>query len=115
MIEKTIGTIQGKANNLQYLSEQTHEVNVFVIGRGILELDEQTFNDANPFINGRAIETLDAETVCDRQGWFELKTFLLNELREVTAFKVGTTQIEIYVVGLLEGYIVGVRSFAVET
>jgi len=115
MVEKTIGSIQRAADNLQYVSEQTHDVNVFVIGRGVLELNEETFNDANPFINGRAIETLDAGTICDRQGWDELKNYLTTELRELTAFKVGTTQREIYIVGLLDGYIVGVRSFAIET
>lgn len=115
MLKTIVGEIQTKADSLQYLSEQTHEVNVFVIGRGITELDEQTFNDANPFINGMAIQTLDAETILDRQEWFELKTLLLNELMHLIAFKVGTVKLEVYIVGLRDGHIVGVRSLAIET
>lgn len=112
----TLGTIQAEAEEVQYLSEQTHDVNSFVIARSVTTLNQTTFQNANPFIFGKSIETFDAADICDRQGvdWATLKNILVN-LTDATAFKVGSIQREVYIVGLLNGHIVGVRTFAIET
>lgn len=115
MLNTIITDIQCEAEKIVYLSEQTHEVNLFIIGRTITQLNAEIFESANPILRGRVIETLDAEVICDTQNWFDLKNVMTTYLTNLKAFKVGLIRREVYVVGLYKGRIIGVRSFAIET
>jgi len=112
--------IQDRADNLNYISEQDWDVNVFVIARQITQLSPANFQAANPFIAFQPIEEIDVEVFFSRpslqtQGWTNLKNYLEANLTQLKVFKVGDVRREIYVVGLFQGHIIGVRTFAVET
>ncbi len=112
--------IQDRADNLNFISEQDWDVNVFVIGRNITQLSSANFQAANPFIVYQPIEEIDVEVFFSRPGlqtqeWTSLRNCLEANLAQLTVFKVGDVRREVYVVGLFNGHIVGVRTFAVET
>ena len=112
--------IQDRADNLNFISEQDWDVNVFVIARQITQLSPATFQAANPFIAYQPIEEISVEVFFSRpslqtQEWTNLRNYLEANLAQLTVFKVGDVRREVYVVGLFNGHIVGVRTFAVET
>jgi hypothetical protein len=112
--------IQDRADNLNYISEQDWDVNVFVIGRNITILSPANFQAANPFIAYQPIEEINVEVFFSRpslqtQAWINLKNYLEANLTQLEVFKVGDVRREVYVVGLFQGHIIGVRTFAVET
>lgn len=112
--------IQDRADNLNYISEQDWDVNVFVIARQITQLSPANFQAANPFIFSEPIEEIDVEVFFSRpslqtQEWTNLRNYLEANLAQLTVFKVGDVRREVYIVGLFNGHIVGVRTFAVET
>ncbi len=112
--------IQDRADNLNYISEQDWDVNVFVIGRNITILSPANFQAANPFIAYQPIEEINVEVFFSRpslqtQAWINLKNYLEANLTQLEVFKVGDVRREVYVVGLFQGHIIGVRIFAVET
>jgi len=112
--------IQDRADNLNFISEQDWDVNVFVIGRNITQLSPANFQAANPFIFSEPIEEIDARIFFSRpslqtQEWTNLRNYLEANLAQLTVFKVGDVRREITLVGLFQGHIVGVRTFAVET
>ena len=112
--------IQDRADSLNYISEQDWDVNVFVIGRNITQLSPANFQAANPFIFSEPIEEIDVEVFFSRpslqtQEWTNLRNYLEANIAQLHVFKVGDVRREVYVVGLFQGHIVGVRTFAVET
>jgi hypothetical protein len=112
--------IQDRADSLNYISEQDWDVNVFVIARQITQLSPANFQAANPFIFSEPIEEIDVDIFFSRpslqtQEWTNLRNYLEANLAQLTVFKVGDVRREVYVVGLFNGHIVGVRTFAVET
>ena len=112
--------IQDRADNLNYISEQDWDVNVFVIARQITQLSPANFQAANPFIAFQPIEEIDVEVFFSRpslqtEAWTNLKNYLEANLTQLKVFKVGDVRREVYVVGLFQGHIIGVRTFAVET
>ncbi len=112
--------IQERADNLNYISEQDWDVNVFVIARQITQLSPANFQAANPFIAYQPIEEIDVEVFFSRpslqtQAWTNLRNYLEANLAQLTVFKVGEVRREVYIVGLFQGHIIGVRTFAVET
>ena len=115
-----VAGIQDRADNLIYISEEDWDVNVFVIGRNVLVLNIETFQAANPFVAFEPIEEIEIESFFSRlenrdAAWTNLRNYLEANLTEVKVFKIGNVRRDVYVVGLFNGHIVGIRTFAVET
>lgn len=119
-VSALLAAIQRRAEPLVYISEQESDVNAFIIGRNIRTLNAETFRAANPKLLFEPIEDFDKATFfarLERQDarWTRLRRFLETRLEQIRVFKAGDRRRDIYVVGLLDGHIVGVRTFAVET
>lgn len=115
-----VAGIQQRADNLVYISEEDWDVNVFVVGRNISVLDTETFRLANPKIFYEPIEDFPVDVFFWRlekrdAAWTRLRNYLEANLTGLKVFKVGTVRRDIYAVGLFQGHIVGIRTFAVET
>ncbi len=115
-----VAGIQERADNLTYISEQDWDVNVFVIGRNISALNAETFLAANPFVAYEPIEEIPVDDFFSRLenrdvAWTNLRNYLEANLTSLKVFKVRTIRREVYAVGLFQGHIVGIRTFAVET
>ena len=117
-----LGAIQDLAKEVQFVSEQTHEVNAFVVGRYQSTLSASSFKAANPSLQNETVTAGSFDDVISNQenldssgAWSNLRTYLEENLSNVVLLKTGSTRREVYAVGLLDGHIVGVRSFAVET
>lgn len=115
-----VAGIQERADNLNYISEQDWDVNVFVIGRNVSVLNAETFQAANPFIAFESIEEIPVDDFFARlekrdAAWTNLRNYLEVNLSSLKVFKAGTIRREVYAVGLFQGHIVGIRTFAVET
>ncbi len=114
--------IQERADSLNYISEEDWDVNVFVIGRNVSVLNVETFRLANPQIFYEPIEEFDVDLFFSRLekrdksgGWSNLRNYLEANLTQLTVFKVGDVRRDVYAVGLFQGHIIGIRTFAVET
>ena len=112
--------IQERADNLVYISEQNWDVNAFVIGRNVSVLDAETFRSRYPQILFEPIEDFPADYFWARLeqqdgSWTRLRNYLETNLTQIHVFKVGNVRRDIYVVGLFDGHIVGIRTFGVET
>ena len=115
-----LGGIQERAENLIYISEEDWDVNAFVIGRNVSTLNAQTFKQANPKVLYETVEDFpvnDFFTRLENQDyrWTRLRNYLEANLTQIHIFKIGDIRRDVYVVGLFDGHIVGVRIFAVET
>lgn len=112
--------IAERADNLVYISEQDWDVNVFVIGRNISLLDTKTFRAAYPHILGKEIEEFPLDVFFTRlekqdKSWKNLRNYLESNVTQIHVFKIGDTRRDIYVVGLFQGHIVGIRTCSIET
>lgn len=119
-VSDAVKAIQEKAENVSFVSEQTHEVNVYVAGRNVSSLTAANFKSANARLQNETVSagSFDDEISAQQDidsNWQTLRDYLENNLSSVSFFKTGTIQREIFAVGLLDGHIVGVRSFAIET
>jgi len=115
-----VAGIQERADSLNYISEQDWDVNVFVLGRNISILNAETFLAANPFVAYEPIEEIPVDDFFSRLenrdvAWTNLRNYLEANLTSLKVFKVRTIRREVYAVGLFQGHIVGIRTFAVET
>lgn len=115
-----VAGIQERADSLTYISEQDWDVNVFVIGRNISVLNAETFLAANPFIAFEPIEEIPFDEFFTRlekrdAAWTNLRNYLEANLVSLKVFKAKNIRREVYAVGLFQGHIVGIRTFAVET
>jgi hypothetical protein len=115
-----VAGIQERADNLNYISEQDWDVNVFVIGRNVSALNTQTFLAANPFIAFVPIEEIPVNDFFTRlenrdAAWTNLRNYLEANLTSLKVFKAKSIRREVYAVGLFQGHIVGIRTFAVKT
>ena len=115
-----VAGIQERADSLNYISEEDWDVNVFVIGRNVSILNAETFQAANPFVAFEPIEEIPVDDFFTRlekrdAAWTNLRNYLEVNLGSLKVYKVKTVRREIYVVGLFQGHIVGIRTFAVET
>ncbi len=96
------------------------EKNCSKIGRNVSILNPETFLAANPFIAFEPIEEILVGEFFIRLenrdvAWTNLRNYLEANLISLKVFKVGTVRREVYAVGLFQGHIVGIRTFAVET
>lgn len=112
--------IQDRAENLVYISEEDWDVNAFVIGRNVSVLNAQTFKQSNPKVLYETVEEFPVNDFWSRleqqnYRWTRLRNYLEANLTQIHIFKVGDVRRDVYVVGLFDGHIVGVRMFAVET
>ena len=112
--------IQERSDSLVYISEQDWDVNAFVIGRNIQVLDVETFKSANPKVLYETVEDFPVNDFWWRleqkdYRWTRLRNYLEANLVQIHVFKVGDVRRDVYVVGLFQGHIVGVRMFAIET
>jgi len=112
--------IQERADNLIYISEEDWDVNAFVIGRNVQSLNAETFKQANPKVLYETVEDFPIEYFWQRleqkdYRWTRLRNYLEANLTQIHVFKVGDIRRDVYVVGLFDGHIVGVRMFAIET
>jgi hypothetical protein len=112
--------IQDRADNLIYISEEDWDVNVFVIGRNVSVLNAESFQAANPFIAFASVEEIDVDAFFTRlekrdAAWTNLRNYLEANLTSLKVFKVGNIRRDVYAIGLFQGHIVGIRTFAVET
>lgn len=111
--------IQNRARNLNYVSETDADVNVTIFGRDVQKLTTFNFALANHIGDDTTIETFPATQFFDNldsaKGAAILREYLSTNLSPLWAFKVGDIRRDVYAVGLFNGYIVGVKSFAVET
>jgi len=121
-VSEKLKAIQELAENVQFVSEQTHEVNAFVVGRNQTTLDANSFKSANPALQNETVtagsfdDVISAQENRDLSGaWSTLRSYIEDNLSNVVLLKTGTIQREVFAVGLLDGHIVGVRTFAVET
>ena len=123
--------IKAAAEGLSYTSETDAEIKLFTGGTAktltSAAVLEQTKNPANA-----AIEEKDFNEFFSRlteiQDWFgdqeketvqkfgQLKSVLENNLRELKVYKIGKTQLNVYVLGLDENdKLLGIKTKAVET
>lgn len=112
--------IQERAGNLVYISEQDWDVNVFVIGKNVSMLDTKTFRAAYPQVSSKEIEEFPLDVFFSRlekqdKSWAQLRNYLDLNLTQIRVFKMGEIRRDIYVVGLFQGHIVGIRTFSIET
>ena len=112
--------IQECAENLVYISEENWDVNAFVIGRNVSILNAQTFKQSNPKVLYETVEDFPVNVFWERleqkdYSWTRLRNYLETNLAQIHVFKAGDIRRDVYVVGLFDGHIVGVRLFAVET
>ena len=112
--------IQERAENLVYISEEDWDVNAFVIGRNVSVLNAQTFKQSNPKVLYETVEDFPVNDFWSRleqkdYSWTRLRNYLEANLTQIRVFKAGDVRRDIYVVGLFQGHIVGVRMFAIET
>jgi hypothetical protein len=112
--------IQERADNLLYISEQDWDVNAFVIGRNVQVLNVETFKSANPKVLYETVEDFPVDDFWWRleqkdYRWTRLRNYLEANLAQIHIFKVGDIRRDVYVVGLFQGHIVGVRMFTIET
>jgi len=112
--------IQERSDSLVYISEQDWDVNAFVIGRNISVLDAEVFKQSNPKVLYETVEEFPVNDFWWRleqkdYRWTRLRNYLEANLTQIHVFKVGDVRRDVYVVGLFDGHIVGVRMFAVET
>ncbi len=112
--------IQDRSDSLVFISEEDWDVNAFVIGRNVSVLNAQTFKAANPKISYETVEEFPINDFFARlenqdYRWARLRNYLEANLTQIHVFKVGDLRRDIYVVGLFDDHIVGVRMFAVET
>ena len=115
-----VAGIQQRADPLVYISEQDWDVNVFVIGRNVSILNAETFLAANPFVAFEPIEEIAVDeffTMLENRDarWTELRNYLEANLNSLRVFKVKNIRREVYAVGLFQGRIIGIRTFAIET
>ena len=90
------------------------------IGRNVLVLNIETFRATNPFIAFEPIEEIDVESFFIRlekrdAAWTNLRNYLEANLISLKVFKACSVRRDVYAVGLFQGHIVGIRTFAVET
>ena len=112
--------IQERAENLIYISEEDWDVNAFVIGRNVQFLNAEAFKSANPKVLYETVEDYPVEYFWARleqkdRHWTILRNYLEANLTQIRVFKTGDVRRDVYVVGLFDGHIVGVRMFAIET
>ncbi len=112
--------IQERSDSLVYISEQDWDVNAFVIGRNVSVLNTETFKQANPKVLYETVEDFPVDDFWWRleqkdYRWTRLRNYLEANLAQIHVFKVGDVRRDVYVVGLFQGHIVGVRMFAIET
>ncbi len=115
-----LGGIQERTENLVYISEEDWDVNAFVIGRNVSILNAQTFKQSNPKVLYETVEDFPVNDFWSRLEqqncrWTRLRNYLEANLTQIHIFKVGDVRRDVYIVGLFDGHIVGVRMFAVET
>ena len=119
-IGNKLAAIQEIAEDLIFVSESDHQVNAYVGGRKIVWLNVESFKLANPqfefepVVEQNFIDVIEAQENL-RQGWTALREYLENNLTVLRVYKTGTIRREVYIVGLLDNHIIGVRSFAIET
>lgn len=119
-IGEILSGIQQRTDSLVYISEEDWDVNVFIIGRNVSVLNAETFLAANPFVAFQPIEKFDIDLFFARLEqqdgrWTILRNYLEANLTQLQVFKVGNVRRDVYVIGLFNGHIVGIRTFAVET
>jgi hypothetical protein len=112
--------IQDRSDSLVYISEEDWDVNAFVIGRNVSVLNAEIFRQANPKVLYETVEEFPVNDFFARLEhqdvrWTRLKNYLEANLSQIHVFKVGDVRRDVYVVGLFDGHLVGVRMFAVET
>jgi len=112
--------IQDRSDSLVYISEEDWDVNAFVIGRNVSVLNAEIFKQANPKVLYETVEDFPVNDFFGRLEnqdvrWTRLRNYLEANLTQIHVFKVGDVRRDVYVVGLFDGHIVGVRMFAVET
>ncbi len=112
--------IQEHAENLVYISEEDWDVNAFVIGRNVSILNAQTFKQSNPKVLYETVEDFPMEFFFARleqqdRSWTRLRNYLEENLTQIHVFKVSNVRRDIYVVGIFDGHVVGIRTFGVET
>jgi len=121
-VANKLAAIQDLAENVQFVSEQTHEVNAFVVGRNQTMTTASSFKSAMPSLQNETVvlesfdDVVSAQENRDSSGaWSTLRSYIEENLSNVVLLKTGTIQREVFAVGLLDGHIVGVRTFAIET
>ena len=120
LLGNLLSGIQERSDSLVYISEQDWDVNAFVIGRNVQVLDVETFKSANPKVLYETVEDFPVNDFWSRLEqqncrWTRLRNYLEANLTQIHIFKAGDVRRDVYVVGLFDGHIVGVRMFAVET
>jgi len=119
-IGNKLAAIQEIAEELNFVSESDHQVNVYIAGRKIITLTVESFRTANPQLQYETIISQSFDDVMQTQenfnpNWTALRIYLENNLLNLTVFKTGTIRREVFIVGLFDNHIIGVRSFAIET
>ncbi|MDQ3179160.1 MAG: nuclease A inhibitor family protein [Acidobacteriota bacterium] len=119
-IGNRLAAIQELAGELNFISESDNEVNAYIAGRNIITLTPESFKAANPQLQYEAVVSQSFDDVMQtqenlRQGWALLRCYLENNLSDLIVFKTGTIRREVFIVGLFDNHIIGVRSFAIET
>lgn len=114
-----LDNIQNRACDLSYVSETDADVNAFIVGRNVQTLTPLEFARANRIEDEDTITEFAFAHFFSRLDDYKaatiLRNFLEDNLGQRTMFKVGDIRRDVYAVGLFNGHIVGVKSFAVET
>ena len=112
--------IQSLASQCSFVSEENHEVNAFIAGRNQSSLTAGSFKSLMPHLQNQSVTAESFDDVISNQennssAWSQLRAYLENNLSNVVLLKSGTTRREVFAVGLSNGNVIGVSSFAVET
>lgn len=124
--QKTVTTtsllveLERASEGLVLTSETDADVHNYVSPAMGQVLTVEEFRTANFLTSDTVIEQVDAT------DWFKLRTndagdwqnmqYLLNsKFKSITVFKVGTIQVQYYVVGVFNNRLVGIRTYAIQT
>ncbi len=113
-----LDNIQNRASGLSFISETDADINAFVVGRDVEVLTPQAFANAI-HEEPEAVEEFCFDNFFGQINMVKsgalLKEYLEANLEQLTEFRVGSVRRDVFAVGLYNGFIVGVKTFAVET
>jgi hypothetical protein len=119
-VDEIIEGIRVRSESLTFISETDSPVSTVRIDEFKSALTPDMFLQAIHSRLGNPIEERDYDHFFDTQTkydarWADLKQYISDNVPDLHVYAIGTTQLNIYVVGVFNGSIVGIRVYAVET
>ena len=114
--------IETRCQPLTVSSETESDVHAFVAPLPVIQLTPELFLESILRDHNTPIEVADFHDWIDSQvtkqnveQWDNLRFFMIGRLTELVVYRVGTVNVDTYVVGLFNGRVVGIRTFEMRT